>query len=101
MSDEPGGGSPVLPASLPFSESGSAHAPFLYFEAAPTFGHASGVIRVTLETTRLYAVAPGQVTSDRVVVAHLRMNIPATRSLIAALQGALLLANPAPSDSKN
>jgi hypothetical protein len=101
MSDKPSGRPPVRPAPLPLSESGSAHAPILYFEEVPTFGHFNGVIRVTLEAARLYAVVPGQVTSDRVVVAHLRMSIPAARSLIAGLQGALLLANPAPSNTKN
>jgi hypothetical protein len=74
----------------------SAHAPFLYFENAPTFGHLNGVIRVTLEAGRDLPSPEtgGRVVADRVIVAHLRMNIPAARSLKAALEGALLLAAP-------
>jgi hypothetical protein len=33
--------------------------------------------------------------TDRVIVAHLRMNVPAALSLKAAIEGALLLAAPA------
>jgi hypothetical protein len=78
----------------------SAHAPFLYFENAPAFAHLNGIIRVTLEAARDIPLTAENVTYDRVIVAHLRMNIPAARSLMAALQGALLLATPAagPSD---
>jgi hypothetical protein len=38
---------------------------------------------------------------DRVIVAHLRMNIPAARSLKASLEGALLLATPSESGARN
>ena len=73
----------------------SAHAPFLYFENAPAFGHLNGVIRITLEASR-DVPTPGQtLSSDRVIVAHLRMNIPAALALKAAIEGALLLATPA------
>jgi hypothetical protein len=75
----------------------SAHAPFLYFEDATAFGHHNGIIRITLEAARIIP-APGNpraVVTDRVVVAHLRMNVPAARSLKAAIEGALLLAAPA------
>ena len=74
----------------------SAHAPFLYFDNAPVFGHINGVIRITLEASRDIP-APGRqqtVASDRVIVAHLRMNIPAALALKAAIEGALLLAAP-------
>ena len=73
-----------------------AHAPFLYFENASAFGHLSGIIRITLEAARIIP-APGNqgVVIDRVIVAHLRMNIPAALSLKAAIDGALLLATPA------
>jgi len=77
----------------------SSHAPFLYFENAPLFGHLNGTIRITLEAARDLHGPSGEVTMDRVVVAHLRMNIPAARSLKAAIEGALLLALPAPSGS--
>jgi hypothetical protein len=80
MTDEPTIAPPITP-EIPFSESGSAHAPFLYFEEAPAFSALNGVIRITLEAVRVYNRKPGEVTLDRV--------------------GALLLANPAPTDTKN
>jgi hypothetical protein len=76
------------------SEIASAHAPFLYFDIATNFGFNNGIVNVTLETVR-YMSAGQKVTLDRVVVAHLRMSIPAASSLKAALDGALLLASPA------
>jgi hypothetical protein len=72
----------------------SAHAPFLYFDGAPTFGHNHGIINITLEALRYMSVA-NKPTRDRVIVAHLRMSIPAALSLKAAIEGALLLARPA------
>lgn len=76
------------------SEIASAHAPFLYFDIATNFGFNNGIVNVTLETVR-YMSAGQKVALDRVVVAHLRMSIPAVRSLKAAVDGALLLASPA------
>ena len=101
MVDHPAGQSPVRSDLIAFSESGSANAPILYFEAVPAFGHMNGIIRVTLEATRLYTTDLGEVTQDRVVVAHLRMNVPAALSLKAAIEGAILLATPPPSEAKN
>ena len=80
----------------------SAHAPFLYFEDAIAFGHLGGIIRVTLTASRdIPAPEAPSPRSDSVVVAHLRMNVPAALSLKAALEGALLLAAPAQSEAKN
>lgn len=79
---------------------GSANAPFIYFENAPAFGHVNGIVRVTLEAARDMPVG-NTVAFDRVIVGHLRMNVQAARSLIAALQGALLLAEKGPSEAKN
>jgi hypothetical protein len=101
MSDHPTEQPPVRSNRLALSESGSAHAPFLYFEDAPTFGHLNGIIRITLEATRLCTSQQGEVVQDRVVVAHLRMNMQAALSLKAAIEGVLLLANPATSESRN
>lgn len=72
----------------------SAHAPFLYFEDATAYRHLNGIIRITLEASRDIPAPGGQqaVLSDRVIVAHLRMNVPAARSLQAAIEGALRLA---------
>lgn len=89
-------------AGMQLSEIGSAHAPFLYFEEASAFGFINGVVRITLEATRTVPSGEGTgVINDRVITAHLRMNIPAALSLKAALNGVLLLANPAKSEAKN
>jgi hypothetical protein len=102
MADKPHRETPVLRDLPPISEIGSAHAPFLYFEDASAFGHINGVIRVTLEATRLYPETGEQsVKVERVIVGHLRMNIPAARSLKAALEGALFLAAPPETESRN
>lgn len=77
------------------------HAPYLYFENAPAFGHINGVIRITLEALRDMPGPGRTVTTDRVVVAHLRMNIPAAVSLRDAINNALLLAAPAAGTSAN
>jgi hypothetical protein len=71
----------------------SAHAPFLYFDVAPNFGCSHGIVNVTLEAAR-YLSRGSKVTMDRVVVAHLRMSLPAAASLKSALEGALLIAFP-------
>jgi hypothetical protein len=104
MADDPNPKSPVevIPSVQGgISAIGSAHAPFLYFEDASAFGHLNGIIRVTLEASRIFPTGAGQVGIDRVIVAHLRMNIPAALSLKAAIDGALLLANPAQTETKN
>lgn len=79
----------------------SANAPILYFENAPAFGHMNGILKVTLTATRDIPLANNKIASDHVVVAHLRMNHQAARALKTALEGALLLASPAPSDTQN
>jgi hypothetical protein len=70
--------------------------PFLYFEDATAFSHLNGMVRITLEAARIVPTGGGNATFDRVIVAHLRMNVPAARALKAAIEGALLLAAPAP-----
>ena len=77
------------------SDIASAHAPFLYFEAAPAYAHLNGIIRVTLTAGRDIPVSGApRPRNDQVVVAHLRMNVPAARALHATLESALLLATP-------
>jgi hypothetical protein len=97
MAQNPGVTPPVV-ETLPSVEGGvsaiaSAHAPFLYFESAPAYAHLNGIIRVTLTASRdipiLGAPKPG---NDQVIVAHLRMNIPAAQALRAVLDSALQMA---------
>lgn len=104
MVDDPHGKPPV--EAIPsvqggISAIGSAHAPFLYFENAPAFGTLNGIIQITLEAQRIFPTGTGAPAMDRVIVAHLRMNVPAANSLKAAIEGALLLASPPPTAAKN
>jgi hypothetical protein len=94
---------PVVPVeSIPSVQGGlsglaSASAPFLYFENAPAFGTMNGIIKVTLTATRDLPQANNKIASDHVIVAHLRMNMAAAR----ALEGAILLASPSPTETPN
>lgn len=93
---------PVPSPLLKISESGSAHAPFVFFDEAPTFGYSNGVLKITLAADRIYpGKNAGEVGSDHVVVAHLRMNVAAAIALKNAIDGALLLARPAETQTKN
>lgn len=101
MTEQPNAPAPVSYHARPIDKLASAHAPFLYFEEAPTFGHVNGVIQITLEATSLQGTGEGAVSAERVIVAHLRMNIPAASALKGAIEGALLLAQPPQSASRN
>jgi hypothetical protein len=80
----------------------SAKAPFIYFESAPFFALFNGIGKVAIEASRQIANAPNQgVLFDRVLVAHLVGNIHAIKSLRAALDGILLLAEPKPESPAN
>jgi hypothetical protein len=67
----------------------------IYFEEAPALSHMNGIIGVTLAVT---GNVPDGVTQGvkrcAAVVAHLKCNIPAALALKAALESALLLAQP-------
>lgn len=77
----------------------TAHAPFLFFDEAPTFGHSGGIIGVTLTARRIVrGETDGTVVADDVVVAHLRCNLVAAQMLRDALNSALLLATPTKAD---
>jgi hypothetical protein len=99
MADQP----PAKPQHLlpPLSQSASAAAPFLYFDEASAFGHMNGVVRVTLETSQMIPLPDNRALSERVIVAHLRMSIPAAISLKNALEGALLMAVPTETGARN
>ncbi len=100
MSDEPDPTPKSGKRQMPVSIIGSAQAPILYFDDAPTFGYLNGVVQVTLDAMQLYPDPPG-VKRELVVVAHLRMNVRAAQALRAALDGALLLSAPTESDAQN
>jgi hypothetical protein len=68
--------------------------PVVYFDSAPSFSHLSGIIGVTLTVTGNVPVVDGNVAACASVVAHLKCNIHEAMALRAALDGALLLAQP-------
>ena len=107
MPDEPTLPAPIVTENIPahagqISGVASANAPFVYFEDASAFGPLNGIGRITLETSRLMPAGPdGRAAIDRVVIAHLRGNFPALRSLRAAIDGILLMAEPTPEGPAN
>ncbi len=101
MADESTPKPPVIVEQIPsvagsLSALASAHAPFIYFDAAPNFGLNGGIANVSLEVVR-FIPNPGSpgVFTDRVTGAHLRMSLDAVRSLKAAIEGIELMAVPA------
>ena len=93
--------SEVIPAVAGgISAVGSASAPFVFFDEVGGFGRYNGIAHMTLEAMRFLAVN-GQLRSDRVVVAHLRMNLVALRALKNTIQKIELLAEPVSEGAKN
>jgi hypothetical protein len=80
---------------------GSANAPFVYFEDAKFYGLINGIGKVALTSSRQIALSPEGVLFDHVIVAHLVGNLQAIRSLRAALDGIILMAEPIPEGAKN
>ncbi|MGC2222096.1 MAG: hypothetical protein WA624_06895 [Methylocella sp.] len=70
------------------------HAPFIFYEGAPAFGHTNGVINLTLSATCTCVGPDGGPKNDHIVVAYLRGNIQAAISLRQAIDAALLMAAP-------
>jgi hypothetical protein len=80
-------------AAAELSLTGSAGAPFIFFEAATNYGFHNGIANITLEASRSLSME-GKLLRDRVIVAHLRMSLTAAMSLRAALNGIALMAVP-------
>ena len=83
---ELGGGARVPISALPMN--------VVYFEHAPSLSHLNGIIGVTLTVGGNVPTADGGIVQCAAVVAHLKCNIPAAIALRAALDNALLLAQP-------
>jgi hypothetical protein len=67
----------------------------IYFEEAPSLSHMNGIIGITLAVTGNVPDAPNEgIKRCASVVGHLKCNIPAAMALRAALDNALLLAQP-------
>ncbi len=71
--------------SVPNGLSGiaSANAPIIFFDEAPNAGFYNGIAHITLEAHRF--LNNGAPMNDRMIVAHLRMNLQA----LAALKNAI------------
>jgi hypothetical protein len=68
--------------------------PVIYFDASPSLSHLNGIIGITLTVTGNVPIGDERVAMCAAIVAHLKCNIPAAQALRAALDGALLLAQP-------
>lgn len=79
--------------SPPLSQLGSANAPFIYFEGAPTFGFDGAIGNITLEAIT-HIAAEDRIVSERRVVAHLRMSAKGLASLKQAIEAIELMAHP-------
>jgi hypothetical protein len=75
---------PSIP-SPPLSQIGSATAPFIYFDGAPTFGFDGAVGNITLEALTHFSMDEG-IATERRVVAYLRMSVKALASLKQAIE---------------
>jgi hypothetical protein len=105
MTDKPATPEPLATERIPSVEGGisgigSAHAPIIFFDGAPTMGHYNGVAHITLAAMR-FLPGPDRVIADNVIVAHLRMNMPALMALKDAIAKIELLAEPVPEGKKN
>jgi hypothetical protein len=67
----------------------------IYFEEAPSLSHMNGIIGITLAVTGNVPDAASEgIKRCASIVAHLKCNVPAALALRAALDSALLLAQP-------
>lgn len=69
----------------------SANAPFILFDEVGSHGHYGGIAHISLETVRFMGV-DGECRTDKVVTAHLRMNMAALQALKNAISAIELLA---------
>jgi hypothetical protein len=97
MADNPD----TRPQEIMIQVSDTAHAPFIFYESAPTFGVTNGVVNITLSANRTWIGPNNTVMNEHVVVAYLRGNIFAAQGLREAIDKALLLASPTQGDKAN
>ena len=88
MPDKPDKPEQFAPAKITVTDTGIA--PHIFFEGAPNFGFANGIVNITLAATR-HLIKDGAAFSDIVDVAHRRCNPLAALELRNALDSALLL----------
>jgi hypothetical protein len=76
---------PALPGGL--SALATSHAPIVFFDQVPNSGFYNGIVHITLEAIR-FMIVNGAPVNDRMVVAHLRMNLNALAALKNAISNA-------------
>jgi hypothetical protein len=84
--------SPTEATVIPVSD--VPHAPFIFYEWAPSFGFTNGIINITLAANRSWVGPDGSIVNEQVAVAYLRGNVQAALGLRDSLDKALLLAAP-------
>jgi hypothetical protein len=97
MADDPDPRAPEV-TIIPVSD--TTHAPFIFYEWAPSFGFVNGIVNVTLSASRS-TVGPAGIVNEQVVVAYLRSNVQAALSLRKAIDDALLMGAPTTGDKAN
>jgi len=80
--------------AAPLELSDAAHAPLIYLDGCTNFGVNQDIVNATLFAHRFLAVGQGQIQTDQIVTAHLRMSVAAAQSLKEAIDKALLMAMP-------
>jgi hypothetical protein len=85
---------------LPLTHLGSANAPIVYFDGAPTFGFDGSIGNITLEAV-IHVSTEDRVATERRVVAHLRMGAKGLASLKKAIEVIELMQSPAGGSSMN
>lgn len=66
------------------------HAPYVYFDGAPTFGNLNGIVNVTLCAAR-HVPSGDRIATDIISVAYLRCSVIAAVELRDSIDKALLL----------
>lgn len=102
VADKP---APVIVEQIPSVEGGvsaigSSNAPIIFLDGVATMGHYNGIAHLCLTALR-FLHHPSGAKSDSVIVAHLRMNIPALKSLKDAIEKIELMVEPVPEGKKN
>jgi hypothetical protein len=82
------------------NDQASNGSPIIYFDEVTSFGAYNGIAHITLEALRFMDI-DGKLRTDRVAVAHLRMNYVALRALKDIAERLELMAKPVPEGPNN
>jgi hypothetical protein len=88
------------PPPVKTNDQASNGSPIIYFDEISSFGAYNGIAHITLEGLRFMDI-DGKLRTDRVAVAHLRMNYVALKSLKDIAEKLELMAEPVPEGLNN